>query len=386
VGYTKRQLINAALEELGLDAFDQDSFDNDGFTKQQIIDLALDKLGMQSFSDSDTTNSYTKREIINASLEEIGLSPDELDITSAENQRVGRNLEALVKQWLLNGVEINYNFASDIHNPDLSEATELSHYALQALSLNLAIRIAPSFGKQILPDTKENAVVAYNILANRSVSLEFQVKCLNQLDALMAKWLRFGVDFGYNVPTSSDASFLTEESGLYNWGREATYLALAVKIAPLFNREASNALIIETDNAFESAKKKSISANYVQKCARRLEALIARLDGENIPLSYLLAAEPENIDIDVESGIPDWSYECVYLNLAVQIAPVFQLQLTIDTKKNAKIAKNTARIKTFTLSERQYRDVLPVGAGNKPWQGRYDRFFNETDYLSEVSE
>ena len=122
-----------------------------------------------------------------------------------------------------------------------------------------------------------------------------------------------------------------------------------------------------------------------QKCARRLEALIAKWDAENIPLGYALSDEPEDINIDAESGLRNWAYEAVYLNLAVSIAPTFGKQIMPDTKKAAHQAKIATRAKTYIITQRQYPNTMPVGSGNRRGNSRRN-YYIETTYLSEIED
>lgn len=123
-----------------------------------------------------------------------------------------------------------------------------------------------------------------------------------------------------------------------------------------------------------------------QRCLRRLDAMIANWDGKGLPLGYFLVSNPDEINIDAESGLADWANEAVYLNLAILIAPSFGKQIFPDTKKQARMAKTALYNQTAFRIEMQYPNTFPVGAGNKSWNWKYNRFFYEQEILSEVEE
>lgn len=127
-----------------------------------------------------------------------------------------------------------------------------------------------------------------------------------------------------------------------------------------------------------------VTSGEYQKFLRRLEAMINTWSGEGIPLSYNAASNPEDINIDQESGLPDWAYEAVYLNLALAIAPSIGKQSLPDTRKRAYATKNIARRNRALKFEMQYPDTFPVGSGNKPFSKRYNRFFREKTYTTEI--
>lgn len=382
---TKKQLINAALEEIGMYAYDEDSSGGSSYTKRQVVAAALEKLGMESFNRSSSPlYSYSNKNIIDAALEEIGLDPVDFNVNGAEYQKCLRRLDVMMAEWLHNGYDMGYTFATDSSNPDLDAASDLSNFAHQAVYLNLAVKIAPSFGKQIFTDTKESAQQAYFVASNRSVSVAYQEKCLENMNVIAAKWLRDGIDIGYNIATNSDASVLDESSNIYDWALEAMYLALAVKIAPIFNKEPSPNVYNEAQAAYNVIKSKAVSQNNINKCARRLEAMMAEWSQKNLSLSYIMSQDTANINLVNDSGLPDWAVAAVYLNLAVRIAPIFNINVTPDTKKSAITALDAARRGTYFKNEMQYPNTLPIGSGNKSIGRLQKRFFEEKNVLKGV--
>jgi len=111
--------------------------------------------------------SWTKREFVNQAFEEIGfaygydLDPDQL-------QSALSKLDGMMAQWNGKGIRLSYPLPSSPTNSTLDQETEVPDYANEAIYLNLALRIAPGFGKVPARELKQFAKQAYNVLLSRS--------------------------------------------------------------------------------------------------------------------------------------------------------------------------------------------------------------------------
>lgn len=102
----------------------------------------------------------TKREIVKAALEEIGLASYEFDITPEELETALKRLDSMIAAWEAKGVRIGYAFG----NSDEDQDTGIPQYAEEAVFLSLAIRLAPGYGKMVSGETKRAARDAYSYL------------------------------------------------------------------------------------------------------------------------------------------------------------------------------------------------------------------------------
>ena len=107
--------------------------------------------------------SYSKRQFIEMAFEEIGfgypysIHPDQMESAL-------KKLYAMMAQWNAKGLRLGYPIPSSPENSDIADDTNVPDTANEAIYLNLAIRIAPSFGKQVSIETKQFAKQSYNVL------------------------------------------------------------------------------------------------------------------------------------------------------------------------------------------------------------------------------
>jgi hypothetical protein len=112
--------------------------------------------------------AYTKRDIVNRAFEEIGLAAYVFDLQPQQMEGALQRLDAMMATWNGKGIRLGYPLPSSIGSSDLDQDTGVPDDALEAMHLNLAIRIARGYGKTVLPETKANASIAYKALLSRS--------------------------------------------------------------------------------------------------------------------------------------------------------------------------------------------------------------------------
>ena len=111
---------------------------------------------------------YTKRQFITGAFEEIGLADYVFDLQPEQLQSALRRLDSMMMEWNAQGIRLGYPIASSPQDSDLDTETNTPDSAWEAVITNLAIRIAPGYGKAVSPDTKVSAKGAYNILLQRA--------------------------------------------------------------------------------------------------------------------------------------------------------------------------------------------------------------------------
>ena len=114
-------------------------------------------------------------------------------------------------------------------------------------------------------------------------------------------------------------------------------------------------------------------ANYVfdlepeqkQAAARKLEAMIATWNALGIRIGYAAASNPANIDLTVQTEVPDSANEAIYCNLALRLAGGVGKQVPADTKAaahNGYTAMLTRAVKAIPV---QMPGTMPAGQGNR---------------------
>lgn len=108
--------------------------------------------------------SYTKRQVIEQAFEEIGLASYIFDLTPEQLQSALHRLDLMVASWQAMNIQIGYPLPSSPDDSSIDAQIQTSLNNNEALVLNLAVRLAPSYGKSVSPDTKVAAKSLYNQL------------------------------------------------------------------------------------------------------------------------------------------------------------------------------------------------------------------------------
>jgi len=106
----------------------------------------------------------TKRQILTEAFEEIGLAGYIFNLAPADVMSALRKLDALVASWEASGLTYGWPFSSNPNDSDPDDEITVPDAAIQPLVCNLALRIAPSFGKQASIETRSAALSGLNIL------------------------------------------------------------------------------------------------------------------------------------------------------------------------------------------------------------------------------
>ena len=112
---------------------------------------------------------WTKAQFISAAFEELGLADHVFDLSPEQIQSALVRLESYVGR--LKGISFHWPFSIDPSSSNLNLDTKCPDYAVEAIFLNLAIALAPSYGKTLSQFTIKNAADAYNTMINWSSDL-----------------------------------------------------------------------------------------------------------------------------------------------------------------------------------------------------------------------
>jgi hypothetical protein len=104
----------------------------------------------------------TKRVLIEDAFDDCSLWDGQLQ--PEHIQKALRQLDQMVARWNSQGVRLRYDFYTNYQNSSLDDVLNVPDEALEALRMQLAKRIAPSFGKQLDRSYRVDADKAYNDL------------------------------------------------------------------------------------------------------------------------------------------------------------------------------------------------------------------------------
>lgn len=112
--------------------------------------------------------SWTKRELIAQAFAEIGFGLD-FNVTQDDQESALRRLDSMMAEWNGKGIRVSYLLPSSPDEADIDADSGLPDVASEAVFMNLAIRLAPGYGKALSQDTRITAKLGYNTLLSRAV-------------------------------------------------------------------------------------------------------------------------------------------------------------------------------------------------------------------------
>jgi P22 tail accessory factor len=139
---------------------------------------------------------YTKRQLIDAAFEELAMAGYVFDIDPDEQLSALRRLDSMMATWGGPGIgiRIGYNATIDPTNSDPDQQSGIPDWANEAVYLNLAIRIASGYGKAVPKSTTGPAKAAYDALLS-AISAIPQVQPMGNLPIGAGYKRRFSTPF-----------------------------------------------------------------------------------------------------------------------------------------------------------------------------------------------
>lgn len=117
----------------------------------------------------------TKRQLIEAAHAELGLQDYVFDLPAEQLQLALLRLDSMMADWNSMGLRLGYAIPGSVEGGDLDTEAGVPDRAWEAIITNLAIRLAPSFGKQVAPETKATAERGLNMLLGKVVPPEMSL-------------------------------------------------------------------------------------------------------------------------------------------------------------------------------------------------------------------
>lgn len=119
---------------------------------------------------------WTKRDLINKAFRSVGLSAYVFDLSADQILDAMSDMDSMLATWNAKGIYLGYPLSSTPTSGDPDQDANLPDWAIEAVTLNLGIRIAPAFGKVVSPDLKTSAKLAFDGLMSRAaMPMEMQL-------------------------------------------------------------------------------------------------------------------------------------------------------------------------------------------------------------------
>ena len=133
--------------------------------------------------------------------------------------------------------------------------------------------------------------------------------------------------------------------------------------------ETANTVIVDAlQQILVQASEASISADEAQTAIRYMNRYMARLDAKGIDLGYTVVS-----NLGDPITIPDGAVDGLVTNLAVSLAPQYDVPLTQGLMLEAKAGQDAMLSLAFSIGPTQFGDTTPRGSGN-------DNNFNDSKF------
>lgn len=108
--------------------------------------------------------SYTKRQCVQAALSEIGLATYAFDLSADQIEQALWRLDAMLGEWNARGIRLGYPLPANPNNSDATADSGIPDSSYEAVITNLALKLAPSYGKTVGNETRATARQSLNTL------------------------------------------------------------------------------------------------------------------------------------------------------------------------------------------------------------------------------
>lgn len=169
----------------------------------------------------------TRSLILSRAFGRIAIGSYEFDLTPDEKEMARRELSAMLREWEMEGITLGYVEPDDDDN-DAGEMTT-PVWADAMIWNNLAIRLAPEFGKAPSPQLNRDARRGYNLAVTNTliIPVESRPRLGIRGGGDRSRWITIGVNAGAGGEPVAPPGYvlLTDENGVYLTQPDGTYLA-----------------------------------------------------------------------------------------------------------------------------------------------------------------
>jgi hypothetical protein len=132
----------------------------------------------------------TKSDIVASALNKLAVTGFDYEIDPEELKSGVTTLEYLMADWDARGIKIGYNFAADPETANISDPCGLPDIAFRAVTYQLAIDLADTYGKQVTQSIAASANSGMTSLLS-AVQYQPQVQYPNRMPRGSGNTLRW---------------------------------------------------------------------------------------------------------------------------------------------------------------------------------------------------
>lgn len=116
-------------------------------------------------------STATKRLVIDMAYDEVRLAVPEFQVNPGELNMALTKLDILMNEWEVSGIYLGYNQPTIPGQGDLEDPIGIPNAALHAVSLYLALRISPAFGKALSQESRAALALALSNLRGMTAQI-----------------------------------------------------------------------------------------------------------------------------------------------------------------------------------------------------------------------
>jgi len=172
----------------------------------------------------------TRSLILSRAFGRIALGSYEFDLSPDEKEMARRELTAMLNEWEQEGIALNYVEPDD----DANDAVEMTTpaWADGPIWNNLAVRLAPDFGKAVSPQLSRDARRGYNLAISSTLIIPVESRPRLGIRGAgdRSRWVNVSGNLGAGGEPVAPAGYalMTDVDGNYLIAPDGTYLAQAI--------------------------------------------------------------------------------------------------------------------------------------------------------------
>lgn len=154
---------------------------------------------------------YTKKQFIEDALAEIGIASYVFDVEAEQLNNALHKLDSMMATWNYKGIRVGYPLPSSPDGSNINQQTNVPDSANEAIVLNLAVRLSPSYGKVVQIETKALAKEAYNVLLSlATMPKEISLGTLPKGAGHKCNYSTFILDYDDSIQAGNDSDIILQ--------------------------------------------------------------------------------------------------------------------------------------------------------------------------------